>query len=173
MTDTAAKPARSFDLSPPMRALVLAAGGTMTALSLFAIGKVVLGVVPRYYVLKEVAILTHLATVIPALPLGLYLLLARKGTATHKALGKLWLALMVTTALAALFIRTLNHGQFSFIHLFVPLTLIIAWRAIASARAGNIRAHRRHIVGLYLGALIIPGIFAMMPTRLMGAWLFG
>ena len=173
MTDTAAKPPRSFDLPPAMRALVLAAGGTMTALSLFAIGKVVLGVVPRYYILKEAAILIHLATVIPALPLGLYLLLARKGTATHKALGKLWLALMVTTALAALFIRTLNHGQFSFIHIFVPLTLIGAWRVIHTARTGKISAHRRQILSLYLGALIIPGIFAMLPTRLMGAWLFG
>lgn len=173
MTDTAARPARPFDLSPPLRMLVMAAGGTMTLLALFTIAKVGVGVVPRYYVLKDMAVLTHLSTVIPALPLGLYLLLARKGTPRHRALGKLWLTLMVTAAMSALFIRQLNHGSFSFIHLFVPFTLIVVWRAIASARAGNIRAHRRHVVGLYLGALIIPGIFAMMPGRLMGAWLFG
>lgn len=173
MTITTTKPARSFDLPSPLRALILTAGGAMTLLSLIAIGKVAAGMVPRYYVLKDVAVLAHLSTVIPALVLGLYLLLTRKGTPLHKALGKLWLALMVTAALSALFIRQLNHGQFSLIHLFVPLTLIVAWRAIASARAGNIRAHRRHVVGMYLGALIIPGIFAMMPGRLMGAWLFG
>lgn len=173
MTVTAAKPARSFDLPSPLRALILTAGGAMTLLSLIAIFKVMSGMVPPYYVLKEVAVLIHLSAVIPALALGLYLLLARKGTSMHKMLGKLWLAMMLTAAVAALFIRQLNHGQFSPIHLFVPLTFIIAWRAIVSARAGNIRAHRRHVVGMYLGALIIPGMFAMIPGRLMGAWLFG
>ena len=80
---------------------------------------------------------------------------------------------MVTTALAAIFIRHINDGQFSFIHLFVPLTLIGAWQTVASARRGQLRKHRNHLLGLYLGALIIPGTFAFAGNRLMGAWLFG
>ena len=31
----------------------------------------------------------------------------------------------------------------------------------------------RTITRMYLGALMIPGIFAFLPSRLMGMWLFG
>ena len=40
----------------------------------------------------------HLATVVPAFLLEWYVLLARKGTATHRLVGKVYMACMVTTA---------------------------------------------------------------------------
>lgn len=162
-----------FDISPAMRALIGAAGITMTVLCAYAIIRAVLGFAPSYGAAREWAIQLHIATVVPAVPLGAWVLLSRKGTALHKTLGKVWLVLMVVTALSTLFIRHVNGGDFSWIHIFVPLTLHGAWKTIATARAGQIAKHRGHLVGMYLGALLIPGAFSFLPTRLMGAWLFG
>ena len=80
---------------------------------------------------------------------------------------------LAPTALSALFIRQANDGQFSPIHLFVPMTLHGAWKAISTARRGDIAAHKKGLIGFYLGALTIPGLFAFMPGRLMATWLFG
>lgn len=176
MTATTLRPplgARSLDLPRPVRAAVIVAGGAMTLATGIAIGKAALGVVPSYYIARDTAIAVHVASVVPAIPLGAWVLLSRKGTPTHRMLGKLWLVLMVIAATSAIFIRYINHGQFSWIHIFVPVTLLGAWRVIQTARAGNITTHRRVVAGMYLGALIVPGLFAFLPMRLMGAWLFG
>ncbi|WP_298092699.1 DUF2306 domain-containing protein [uncultured Sphingomonas sp.] len=161
------------DLSPAMRLAVLVAGGTLSAMAAVALGRAALGLAPAAPAIREVAVALHLTTVLPALPLGLYLLLARKGGPRHRMLGKLWVALMLVAALSALGIRHLNHGQFSAIHLFVPLTVIGLWRAVATARSGRIATHRTTMVALYLGGLIGAGAFAFAPARIMGLWLFG
>ena len=109
---------------------------------------------------------------LPTIPLGGWLLLARKGTAMHKRLGKLWLVLMLITATTAIFIQT--SGSFSWIHLFVPLTFHAAWKVMTTARKGDIRGHRNHLVRTYLLALMIPGIAAfLIPGRMMNVMLFG
>ena len=93
-----------------------------------------------------------------------------KGGKRHKQLGKLWLALMVATASAAIFIKT--SGSFSFIHIFIPLTYIASYKVISSARRGDMKTHKKEILGLYLGALMIPGAVAFaLPGRLMNVWL--
>lgn len=163
----------SRDLSPAMRVAILVAGGGLSAMAAVALARAVLGLAPAAPAVREVAVALHLATVLPALPLGLYLLLARKGGPRHRLLGKIWVVLMLVAALSALGIRHLNHGQFSAIHLFVPLTVIGLWRAVATARSGRIATHRTTMIALYLGGLIGAGSFAFMPHRIMGLWLFG
>ena len=108
---------------------------------------------------------------LPCVPLGAYLLLSTKGTKLHKALGKIWITLMVVTAIAITFVR--GGTDFSWIHIFVPITLLGAWQVVRTARKGDIASHRRNIPRMYLGALMIPGLFSFLPTRLMGMWLFG
>ena len=165
-------PAKGFDLSPAMRGIVLAASTILTAMALYAILRAMLGIAPAHPNIRSAAIVLHIVSVIPAIPLGGYLLLSRKGTALHKQLGKLWIAMMVVTALSAIFIRT--SGSFSFIHVFVPLTLIGAWQTVRYARQGRIAEHRKQIIGMYLGALMIPGLVAfLLPGRLMNVWTFG
>jgi uncharacterized membrane protein len=45
---------------------------------------------------------------------------------------------------------------------------------MATARAGDIRAHKNHLVRTYLLALMIPGIAAfLVPGRLMNVMLLG
>ncbi|WP_428969360.1 DUF2306 domain-containing protein [Sphingomonas sp. Xoc002] len=164
---------RPFDTSPAARAAILLAGGTLSLMAVVAMARGALGLSPTLARTHDVAVWIHLGSVLPALPLGLYVLLARKGDARHRMLGKLWAVLMVIAALSALALRDLNHGQFSFIHIFVPVTLIGLWRAIATARAGRIDTHRKVMVGLYLTGLIGAGSFAFLPGRVMGTWLFG
>ena len=44
----------------------------------------------------------HLLTVIPCFFIGAYLLMARKGSSIHKGLGKVYMGLMMTTAIITL-----------------------------------------------------------------------
>ena len=110
----------------------------------------------------------HLATVLPAFVLGTWLIfLSRKGSRIHRKLGAVYLTLMVITAIAAVFVRQVNPGHWSWIHLFVPLTLWGVWRAITAVRAGNIKAHQRAMLGVYIGGLLIAGSLTFVPGRLM------
>ena len=137
-----------------------------------ATARALLGQTPDLPHLQNIAVAVHVTTVLPCVPLGLYLLLAPKGTALHRQLGKLWVALMVVTATATLFIY--NGTHFSWIHIFVPVTYRAAWLIVAKARRGDIRGHRNEIVGLFLGALMIPGVWAFLGEgRLMNVMLLG
>ena len=160
-----------FDISKLTRLAVMIIGTGLTLLSLIAIGRGLLGFAPSHPNVRNLAIMLHVSTVVPAIPLGAYLLLAPKGGKRHKQLGKAWLLMMVTTACAAFFIRT--GGGFSFIHIFVPITLWSSYKVITSARRGDMKTHKKEILGLYLGALTIPGIVAFaLPGRLMNVLLF-
>ncbi len=169
---TRAGAAKSFDIGPVTRAAVAGIAVGFTAATLIALSRGALGFAPHHPAIRDIAIAIHVASVLPAVPLGGYLLLAPKGGARHKMLGKIWIALMLITASAAAFIKT--SGSFSFIHIFVPLTFWGAYKVIATARRGDLVGHKKEIVGLYLGALMIPGIVAFaLPGRLMNVWLFG
>ncbi len=165
------RPAR-FDIGPVTRTIVSLVCFTMTFACVVALGKAALGMVDNLHHYAKLPIIIHVATVLPAIPLGGYLLLAPKGTPMHKMLGKLWLILMLVTATSAIFIQ--STGGFSFIHLFVPMTFHAAWKVVATARKGDIAGHKKHLVFTYLTALMIPGIFAfVLPGRLMNVMLLG
>jgi len=119
----------------------------------------------------------HLGSLVPAFVIGSFLLLNRKGTPVHRLLGKIYMGLMLFTAIITLFMEALvgpkflNH--FGFLHLlslFVLYTVPTAYRAI---RVGNIKLHKRKMVGLYVGALLVAGAFTLSPGRLIHTWLFG
>jgi len=119
----------------------------------------------------------HLGTLAPAFVLGTYLLINRKGTPAHQLLGKLYMGLMLFTATVTLFMEAqvgpilLNH--FGYLHLLSLLVLRTVPLAYMAARRGNIKAHKRHMIGMYIGALLLAGGFTLMPGRLMYMWLFG
>lgn len=122
----------------------------------------------------------HLAAVLPALVLGAWLLIANKGGTRHRNLGKLYLGLMVIAALSATVLPaqvgptvTLGPLRLGLLHLLVLLTLRGVWMAFSTVRRGDIQAHKRHMVGLYIGALIIAGLFSLAPGRLLHRMLFG
>ena len=161
-----------LDLNPVIKGLVIVSGTVMTSLCLLAVARSLFGFAPELPHLRNLVVAFHVATVLPCVPLGLYLLIAPKGTAMHKQLGKLWVALMVVTALSTIFIRP--NMELTWIHLFVPITLRAAYLIVARARRGDIKGHRNEIVSLYLGALMIPAVWAfIIEGRLMNVMLLG
>ena len=113
----------------------------------------------------------HVVSALGALGLGLVQLLAPKGTIPHRSLGYVWVGLMASTAITAIFIR--SGGSFSWIHIFVPLVLVSIVDMSFRARRGRVDKHKRTAVTLFFGALLIPGAFALMPGRLMHDVIFG
>ena len=161
-----------FDIGPVARTTVSLACFTMCFVIVLALGRAALGLVPDLHHYAKLPVMIHVASVLPTIPLGGYLLLARKGTPRHKLLGKVWLVLMLITATSAIFIQT--TGGISWIHLFVPLTFHAAWKAMSTARKGDIAGHKKSLVVTYLTALMLPGIAAfLIPGRLMNVMLLG
>lgn len=116
----------------------------------------------------------HLATVVPAFLLGTWLIFfSRKGARLHRSIGVAYLVLMTITATAAIFIRDLRHGNFSLLHLFVPLTYWSVFSAIRCLRRKDIEGHRRAMLGLYVGGLLIAGSLTFLPGRIMHRLFFG
>jgi uncharacterized membrane protein len=119
----------------------------------------------------------HLATVVPAFAIGAFQLFRRKGTASHKSLGKIYMVLMLATGLITLAMpaqvgpQLLNH--FGFIHIFSLLALINVPAAYLAARRGDIKLHRANMISLYVGGILIAGAFAFSPGRMLHEWLFG
>jgi uncharacterized membrane protein len=114
------------------------------------------------------AIQLHVATVVPAAVIGPYMFWAKKGTPIHRLVGKIWLGLMVVAALSSFFIHEINMFMgFSPIHLISIYVVFGAWLAISSARAHRIAAHKRQVVGLYLGGIVGAGAFTLLPGRIM------
>ncbi len=171
-TRTVAKACANFDIGPVARTAISLACFTMCFAVIVSLGKAALGMVDGLHHYAKLPIIIHVAAVLPTIPLGGWLLLARKGTAMHKQLGKAWLVLMLITATSTIFIQT--SGSFSWIHLFVPMTFHAAWKVVATARRGDIMAHKRHLVFTYLTALMLPGLAAfLIPGRMMNVMLMG
>lgn len=118
----------------------------------------------------------HLATVIPAFGIGALQLLKRKGTPSHKRLGRIYMMLMLATALITLAMPAQVGPQFlqhfGFIHAFSLLALFSVPTAYFAARRGNLNAHRAAMIGLYIGGILIAGAFAFAPGRMLHGWLF-
>jgi len=118
----------------------------------------------------------HLATVLPAFLLGTVLLLKKKGTPCHKALGKVYLVLMAATGLITLAmpaeVGPQIFGHWGLLHSFSFLTLYSVPAAYFAARRGDLRTHRGNMIGLYIGGLPIAGSLALLPGRMLHAWLF-
>lgn len=122
------------------------------------------------------AIQIHLAVAVLALILGCLMWARKKGTKSHKMIGRAFVGLMVLAALSAVFINQINpDGPFGFslIHIFVPITLISSWHVVSSARSKKFKAHQKHVRNLFFFALLIPGFFSFMPGRTMWHLFFG
>ncbi len=120
------------------------------------------------------AVQFHVYTVVPAAVIGGIMLLRRKGTPTHRVLGRIWVLLMVATAISSFFIHEINlWNGFSPIHVLSIASLAACVVIVWSARAGNLRAHRSAVRGLYFGGIGIAGLFTFAPGRIMHALVFG
>lgn len=121
---------------------------------------------------QSLAVKIHLATIVASFLLGWVLLSGLKGTRLHRTLGWGWVAFMGTTAVASLFIHQPGRG-FSILHLFAAITLISLPFGVWSARKHKVQQHRQAMTGLFFGGLIVAGVVAFLPGRLMWRVFFG
>jgi len=130
-----------------------------------------------YYMDYNTLMFLHLYTVVPSVFIGGSLLVIKKGTLIHKRLGRIYMVLMLFTAIVTLFMpamvggRILNH--FGWIHLFSFLTLWTVPTAYLAIKKGNVKAHKRKMILLYFGAIIIAGAFTFTPGRYLHEVFFG
>ncbi|MBO9448835.1 DUF2306 domain-containing protein [Tropicibacter sp. R16_0] len=111
---------------------------------------------------------------IGALFLGAVQFALPKGNVLHRLTGYVWVALMAGTALTAVFIHEIRvWGNYSPIHLLIPVTLVSLYLAIKAARQGDIRRHQTIMMSLFALALVVTGLFTLLPGRAMNAVLFG
>jgi uncharacterized membrane protein len=116
----------------------------------------------------------HAFAAIPAFGLGFVQLSAPKGTLPHRTVGWAWVALMFAVCISSFFIHQIRMwGPWSPIHLLSIFVLIMLPIAVMAARRHMVANHRRHMLGLFLGALVIAGVFTFWPGRIMHAVVFG
>jgi uncharacterized membrane protein len=80
---------------------------------------------------------------------------------------------MTATAGFSLWVRQINAGHFSTIHILSVGTLLVLPLVIWSARTHNIGLHHRTIRGMAIGALLVSGSLTFTLPRMLGRWLYG
>ena len=121
------------------------------------------------------AIQLHAFAALAAFGVGAVQLAAPKGTLPHRTLGWIWVLLMVTVATSSFWIHELQHiwGPWSPIHLLAIFTLAMLPLAVLHARRHRIGRHRNAMIAIFAGALVVAGLFTLMPGRIMHAVVFG
>jgi uncharacterized membrane protein len=158
------KPRKPVNLAPASRSVQIAtAGAGLLLLILAAVSRPNLGLLFA----ASPIIQLHVYAAVSALFLGGAILVLRKGRTFHKTAGWVWVVLMMTLAIASLFITEITPGHFSLIHILSGWVIIAAPLAIWMVRRGNISTHRRSMTLIWLGGLIIAGAFTFLPGRLM------
>jgi uncharacterized membrane protein len=116
----------------------------------------------------------HAFTAMAAFILGVVQLAAPKGTLPHRTLGWIWVGLMAAVAASSLWIHQIRlFGPWSPIHLLSIFTLVMLPLGVWRAHRHQVSAHRRTMIGIFAGALVIAGLFTFVPGRIMHTVLFG
>ena len=119
----------------------------------------------------------HLVTVVPCFFMGTALLLMTKGTLLHRRIGRVYMLLMLFTAMVTVFmparVGPTLLGHFGWIHSFSLLTIYTVPTAYLAIRRGDIKTHQRKMIVLYFGALVIAGAFTFFPGRYLHEFFFG
>lgn len=115
-------------------------------------------------------LVSHVGAALTGVALGGYQLWRRpKGDGRHRVLGRVWVLLLLWTAVSSFWIRDINDGAFSWLHVLSVVTVVTVTLGVVNARRGRIQAHRGNMVGSWLGAVgamvaatVVPG--RMIPT---------
>jgi uncharacterized membrane protein len=109
-----------------------------------------------------------------AFVLGLVQFAAPKGTLPHRTLGWIWVCLMLSVAVSSFWIHQIRLvGLWSPIHLLSIFTLITVPLGVWKAHRHEVADHRRIMTLIFSGALVIAGLFTLLPGRIMHAVAFG
>jgi uncharacterized membrane protein len=120
------------------------------------------------------AIVLHATAAMAAFALGIVQFAAPKGTIPHRTVGWIWVGLMLAVALSSFLIHEIRlWGPWSPIHLLSIFTLVTLPLAVWAAHRHDVARHRRAMISIFLGALVIAGAFTLLPGRIMHAVVFG
>ena len=120
------------------------------------------------------AIPVHAFAAMTAFVLGVVQLAAPKGTLPHRTLGWIWVCLMLAVAISSFWVHEIRLvGPWSPIHLLSIFVLITVPLAVWKAHRHQVVDHRRIMISIFTGALVIAGLFTLLPGRIMHAVVFG
>jgi uncharacterized membrane protein len=116
----------------------------------------------------------HAFAAMSAFVLGIVQFAGPKGTLPHRTLGWIWVALMAIVAVSSFWIHQIRLlGPWSPIHLLSIFTLVTLPLGVWMAHRHRVADHRRIMILLFSGALVIAGLFTLLPGRIMHAVVFG
>jgi uncharacterized membrane protein len=116
----------------------------------------------------------HAFAAMTAFVLGVVQFAAPKGTLPHRTVGWIWVGLMATVAVSSFWIHQARvWGPWSPIHLLSIFTLVVLPLGVWKAHHHEVTAHRRIMIFIFSGALVIAGLFTLVPGRIMHAVVFG
>jgi uncharacterized membrane protein len=116
----------------------------------------------------------HAFAAMAAFVLGLVQFAAPKGTLPHRTIGWIWVVLMAGVAVSSFWIHQIRLlGPFSPIHLLSIFTLAMLPFGVWFAHRHRVADHRRVMVLMFSGALVIAGLFTLLPGRIMHTVVFG
>jgi uncharacterized membrane protein len=120
------------------------------------------------------AIPLHAFAALTAFALGLVQFAAPKGTLPHRAVGWIWVVLMTAVAASSFWIHQIRLvGPWSPIHLLSLFTLAVLPIAVWRAHTHRVADHRRIMISIFTGALVVAGLFTLLPGRILHTVLFG
>jgi len=74
---------------------------------------------------------------------------------------------MSVTAISSFFITGLMGSSYSPIHALSAWTMIGLPFGIAAIRRRDVQQHRRSMTGMFVGGMVVAGLFSFLPGRLM------
>lgn len=120
------------------------------------------------------AIQLHAFAAMTAFVLGVVQLAGPKGTLPHRTLGWIWAGLMMLVAASSFWIHQIRlWGPWSPIHLLSIFTLTMLPFGVWMAHRHRVVDHRRIMILIFSGALVIAGLFTLLPGRIMHSVVFG
>ena len=113
-------------------------------------------------------LVSHVVAAVTGVLLGAHQVWRRpRGDTRHRVLGRVWVVVMLWTAVTSFWIRHLGDGAFSWLHVLSVVTLVTVTLGVVNARRGNIPAHRGNMVGSWLGAVGAMVAATAVPDRMV------
>lgn len=168
MADVPLRPARSLKQ-------ILATPWVIPTIVAVVVAIILLAARPNYALVMQASpvIQLHLAAALIGFGLGVVMLNSRKGRTFHRTAGWVWAVAMTVVVISSFFIHEIFPGHFSYIHLLSGYTAVTLPIALVAAKRHNVKLHRRNMVGMFFGGMIIAGGFTFLPGRLIGRMFFG
>lgn len=117
-----------------------------------------------------VATQIHLLTASAALVLGPVALWLPKRTPGHRAMGYLWVLVMLGAAISSLFIhdfRLPNIAGYTPIHGFTAAAFVGLGLGLWHISRRNVARHQR-VMRITYASVVVAGLFSLMPSRFLG-----